>query len=262
MLGAMKVIKPLQSDPRNLAPLLAKKCPKISPLWLATIWNGQSSRVLKSAWGGLPPISLPAASWTDTIQSFLQASYLPITDRRDAIPRAREYSVAYLVRPDIIIPFTPSPPFGETAPSNLSLEVKEHLEHNHRPILHRTSWVLETGEELPDQKGLKRIPQPNYLRLPPIARTEYMEGFLPNELYAEADTISCDACFNLFNWHRNNEGGLWLAEGFETADAVRRKNSHAWIMNDSDDDDMLDSGGSENTAHEDNNINRWQDGVA
>lgn len=176
ILGIMKAIEPLQSDPRILAPLMAKKCPKVSPLWLATIWNGQLSRVLESALGGLPPISLPAASWTDTVQSFLQARYLPITDRRDAIPRAREYSIAYLVRPDIIAPFTPSPPFGETAPSNLSLEVKKHLEHNHRPILHKTSWILETGEELPDQRGPKPIPQPN-LRLPPTARTEYIEGF-------------------------------------------------------------------------------------
>ena len=156
-MGIMKAIEPLRSDPRILAPLMAKKGPKVSPLWLATIWNGQLSRVLESALGGLPPISLPAASWTDTVQSFLQARYLPITDRRDAIPRAREYSVAYLVRPDIIVPFTPSPPFGETAPSNLSLEVKKHLEHNYRPILYKTCWILETGEELPDQRGPKPI---------------------------------------------------------------------------------------------------------
>ena len=32
LLGIMKAIKPLQSDPRILAPLMAKKCPKVSPL--------------------------------------------------------------------------------------------------------------------------------------------------------------------------------------------------------------------------------------
>lgn len=176
LLGIMKAIEPVKSDPRILAPLMAKKCPKVSPLWLATIWNGRVSRVLRSAMGGLPPISLPAASWTETVQSFLQARYCPITDRRDTIPRAREYSVAYLIRPDIMIPFTPSPPFGETATSNLSLEVKTHLNHDHRPILHKTSWILDTGGELPDQKGPKSVPQSNVC-LPPIARTEYVEGF-------------------------------------------------------------------------------------
>ena len=177
LLGIMKAIEPLQSDPGVLARRMAKNCPKVSPLWLATIWNGQVSRILKSVAGGLPPISLPAASWTETIQSFLQVRYLPINDRRDAILRAREYSVAYLVRPDILIPFTPSPPFGETATSNLSLEVKMHLNHNHRPIQHNTNWMLDTGEELPDQRGPKSIPQPN-LHLPQIARLEYVKGSL------------------------------------------------------------------------------------
>ncbi len=58
--------------------------------------------------------------------------------------------MAYLVRPDIIIPFTPSLLFGETATSNLSLKVKMHLNYNYRPILYNISWILDTSEELPD----------------------------------------------------------------------------------------------------------------
>ena len=74
--------------------------------------------------------------------------------------------------------------------------------------------------------------------------------------------MSCDASFNLFNWYRNNEGGLWLAEGFEDADAVRRSHSHPWIKNNSDeDDDDLESRDSENTVNQDN-IKRWQEGIA
>ena len=74
-----------------------------------------------------------------------------------------------------MVPFTPSPPFGETTRSNLSLDVKKHLQHDHRPILHQTSWVLKNGEELIDQRGSKPIPQSD-IRLPPIARTECVEG--------------------------------------------------------------------------------------
>jgi len=47
--------------------------------------------------------------------------------------------MAYLVRPNIIIPFTPSLLFGETATSNLSLKVKMHLNYNYRPILYNIS---------------------------------------------------------------------------------------------------------------------------
>ena len=132
--GVTKAMEPLKNDPRILAPLMAKTYPKISPLWLATIWSGRANHVLQFVMGGLPPISLPVASWTGTVQSFVQAGYHSISDRPDSIPRAREYSVAYLIRSDVVTPFTPSPPFGETMTSNLSLETRTHLEHHHRPI--------------------------------------------------------------------------------------------------------------------------------
>ncbi len=175
--GVENAIKPLEGHPWILAALMARKNPKISPLWLATIWSRRVSNVLTSVMGGLPPISLPVASWTETIQSFVQARHYSIINRPGFIPRAREYSVAYLIRDDVVMPFTPSPPFGETPTSNLSLEVKMHLEHDHRPILHRTSWILNMGEELPDQQGLKIMPQLN-VRLPFVARKKYVEGLM------------------------------------------------------------------------------------
>ena len=175
--GVTKAMEPLKNDPRILAPLMAKKYPKISPLWLATIWSGRANHVLQFVMGGLPPISLPVASWTSTVQSFVQAGYHSISDRPDSIPRAREYSVAYLIRSDVVTPFTPSPPFGETMTSNLSLETRTHLEHHHRPILYKTSWILDTGEKLPDQQGLKVMPQYS-VRLPLIAQTMYDEGLM------------------------------------------------------------------------------------
>lgn len=173
--GVTKAIEPLKNDLRILAQLMAKKCPKISPLWLATIWSGRASHVLQAVMGGLPPISLPVASWTGTVQSFVQVGYYSITDRPDSVPRAREYSVAYLTRSDVVVPFTPSPPFGKTTTSNLSLETRTHLEHHHGPIQYRTSWILDTGEELPDQQGSKIMPQLS-VRLPLIAQTTYVEG--------------------------------------------------------------------------------------
>ena len=76
----------------------------------------------------------------------------------------------------------------------------------------------------------------------------------------KANTVSCDASFNLFKWYRNNEGGLWLAEGFEDVDAVRRRNLHPWIKNDSDEEDILESRDSEKKVNQDS-IQRWRDGI-
>lgn len=53
---------------------------------------------------------------------------------------------------------------------------------------------------------------------------------------------------------------MWLAEGFEDADAVRKNHSHPWIKNDSDEEDLLESKDHENTINRDN-IKRWQDGI-
>ena len=50
----------------------------------------------------------------------------------------------------------------------------------------------------------------------------------------EADDISSDATSNLFNWHKNNEGGLWLAEEGADIREIRRIQAHPWINDDSD----------------------------
>ena len=73
--------------------------------------------------------------------------------------------------------------------------------------------------------------------------------------------MSSDASFNLFNWHRNNEGGLWLDEGFQTIDIVRRNNSHPWIKDDSDEDIISESEESDKMISE-NDIQQWRKDIA
>ena len=41
---------------------------------------------------------------------------------------------------------------------------------------------------------------------------------------------------------------------------MRRSNSHQWIKNDSDEDDILESKDSEKTVNRDG-VKRWQDGI-
>lgn len=73
--------------------------------------------------------------------------------------------------------------------------------------------------------------------------------------------MSGDASFNLFNWHRNNEGGLWLAEGFEGVDTVRRNNSHPWIKDDSD-EDIISEGEESDKIKSEDGIQKWRESIA
>lgn len=105
----------------------------------------------------MPRISLPVASWTGTLQSFVQARYI-LTDNQEYITRAYEFGISYLTRPNVVIPFTRNPPFGKTAIANLSLDLRAHLHHDHRLLRYKTLWILKTGEELPAQNGSALVP--------------------------------------------------------------------------------------------------------
>lgn len=132
--GVRKAIEIVKNDLHHLAQLMVTLNPKVSVLWHVMIWRGQSTELLNTAMGGMPPISLPVTSWTGTLQSFIQASYLPASNRDTYVPRAWEFSIIYFINPNANVPFTPSAPFGETKTVNLNLDVREHLSHNHRVL--------------------------------------------------------------------------------------------------------------------------------
>ncbi|KAL9125758.1 MAG: hypothetical protein Q9217_005090, partial [Psora testacea] len=131
--------------------------------------TGQSSKLIGSALGGMPPISLPAASWTGDLQFLIQAGYHTISNRDGFVPRAQEFSTIYFVHSDATIPFTPSPPFGEIAVSDVSLDIKKHLLHDHKPMESTIYWILETEDLQPTRKNPEIIERP-ILHLPSIAR--------------------------------------------------------------------------------------------
>lgn len=78
-----------------------------------------------------PAVCIPLAVWTRTVQTAWQVPY--VSDHgEDAISRAKEFSLLFLTRPDIIQPLPRAPPFGKTPIRNLSLALREHLSHDHR----------------------------------------------------------------------------------------------------------------------------------
>ena len=148
ILGIRRVIEAVQSDEQTLTALMITCNSNLSPLWRAAVWSGYWKKTLKSAMGDLPPITLAVASWTGTVQSFLQVDYRPLTNKSDYLARVCEFSYAYMISPSVSVPFTPSPPFDEVALDNTNLDIKAHLPHHHEPRWHRTYWILNQGEEL------------------------------------------------------------------------------------------------------------------
>ncbi|KAL9128707.1 MAG: hypothetical protein Q9217_002668 [Psora testacea] len=168
LLGVRKAIEPLKNDPKTFARLIVRQNPRLSALWLAAIWTGHASKLVDSALGGMPPISLPAASWTGALQSFIQAGYHSISRRDGFISRAQEFSTIYFVHSDATVPFTPSPPFGEIAAKDTSLDVQKHLLHDHKLMESTTYWILETESQPTQEKP--EIQERPMLCLPMIDR--------------------------------------------------------------------------------------------
>ena len=170
--GVRKAIEPARNDPKIFTRLIARRNPKSSALWLTATRTGHADKLLNSALGGIPPISLPVASWTGTLQSFVQAGYYSISNRDKYVPRAQEFSAIYLIHHNANNPFTPSPPFEEIAISDISLKARRHLLHDHKMIKSTTYWIFNAEKLHPAQKKSEMIERP-ILRLPPIDRASH-----------------------------------------------------------------------------------------
>ena len=170
MTGALEALSQLKDDRRTLARVMANICPKLSLLWLAVIWTGEAEGIIKCVEGGTQPINLAAASWTGMTESFVQINYLSSSCPDGQVMRAKEYALTYLTEPEVPPPFTPSPPFGVTDETNLSIGVRTHLEHTHMLLTYDMYWILEDDKRLPSYPSplslnpIKVAPMPKVLR--------------------------------------------------------------------------------------------------
>ncbi|KAJ5115683.1 hypothetical protein N7456_000031 [Penicillium angulare] len=150
-LGIEKSCLP-DSDPnqQRLLNAISSKAPEVSPFWISLVMNDQALPLLQMALKQLPPINLVAAFWTNTLQSFLQVTYHQNqTHAQSAILRAREFQTSFYCRAEAWVPWAPSPPFGITGSDNLSLDVRAHDSHEHRPLSWATLWRLRSGDTIP-----------------------------------------------------------------------------------------------------------------
>lgn len=227
---------PNEDNWRVMLKAISSKAPHIAPFWNALVRNGQAQDMLDCALSGLPPICLPAALWTNTIQSFLQVNYT-CDPPQDTISRAREFSTSCFVRPHASIPWSPAPPFGSTSLDNLSLVVREHIGHQHKPLRWTMFWTSKSGEKMVAGR-------PNHPKPPPsiiLARaqmdfsTESRDQSW-NTRERDANDRSWDATSRLFNWHRDYDDGLWMADATRPdIESIRRLQQHPWIADPWDD---------------------------
>ncbi|PYH95906.1 hypothetical protein BO71DRAFT_322170 [Aspergillus ellipticus CBS 707.79] len=234
-LGTQKAL--LETDElygQRLLSAITNAKPSLSLLWAAVLCCDQATSFMNLALRSLPPICLATAFWTNTTQSFFQIAYISHDLEDSIIPRADEFQTSYFCRPDVPIPWSPAPPFGVTTVANLSLEVKEHLAHIHRPVSWTIYWILSSGE---------RVPASSHQIGPIGPHNVYLSCFegdvdeLPDPERNTADELSGIATSRLFDWHRNYDDGIWLDDGKGDIELVRRLQMHAWIINQFDNQD-------------------------
>jgi hypothetical protein len=149
-LGVRKaLLTPDKVDNQRLLSAITCQKPYLSLLWAAVICNDQVTSLLNMTLSRLPPLCLVAAFWTSTVQSFLQMSYCLDGAAEPFIPRADEFQTSYFCRSHASLPWSPVPPFGKTTIENLSLEVRAHLSHQHRPRSWMIYWILDSGTKIP-----------------------------------------------------------------------------------------------------------------
>ncbi|KAL9098488.1 MAG: hypothetical protein Q9187_009654 [Circinaria calcarea] len=242
---------------------MANICPKLSLLWLAVIWTGEAAGIIKCIEGGTQPINLAAASWPGMTESFVQINYPSSSCLNGQVMRAKEYILTYLTEPEVPLPFTPSPPFGIKDETNLSIGVRTHLEHTHMLLTYDMHWILENDDRLPSYPTPLSLNPINIALMPKIPVGQIKEH---NKIDND-EKASFDATCNLFSWHKNIEGGLWLKGGpGESNEDVRNINSHAWIMDAFSDEESIPD--DEPITNEEvkkqfseDRVKRWQDGL-
>lgn len=143
------LLTPDKVDNQRLLSAITYQKPHLSLLWAAVICNDQATSLLNMALNRLPPLCLVAAFWTNTVQSFVQVPYCLDGTAEPLIPRADEFQASYFCRSHASLPWSPAPPFGKTSIRNLSLEVRAHVSHQHRPRSWMTCWILDSGTKIP-----------------------------------------------------------------------------------------------------------------
>ncbi|GFN21155.1 uncharacterized protein AtWU_10964 [Aspergillus tubingensis] len=228
-LGVRKALSTVDKiDNQQLLKAITYKNLSLCHFWVAAIRGGQVDSLLNMSLYTLPPICLVSAFWTDTTQSFLQMEYCSSEINKKVVTRTEEFQTSFYCRSGTSVPWSPAPPFGSTFVENVSLEIRQHLGHMHRPISWTTCWVLSSGKRIPATKPYQ-IRQSQAQRVYHPSSTEHSNDVSYAE-QIDADEQSAIATSRLFNWHRSYDDGIWLDDGTGDIETIRRIQQHQWII--------------------------------
>ncbi|KAK5312874.1 hypothetical protein LTR93_011145 [Exophiala xenobiotica] len=227
---------------------------------MAAIWCGKAQHVLNNAFLGYSPVNLPVSTWTGIPQSFIQYDYVSCAPK-GTILRVNEYRMTYLVDPLAGMPMTPYPPFGYTKKENLSLEVRNHLCHDHYIQNYKMFWGVKDDEDILAQSF--ELPRWTASLAPDRELSPVKAVVFRTEFLDDSDYASENATRNIINWHKEIEGGIWLDMGNDNE--TRRIHMHPWIYRqssecDSDISEASDFGPRE--AFEKVNVQRWLQNIS
>lgn len=158
MTGTMDALLPLHEGGKTFLRVICNQFSKLAPLWTAAVCIHETELIFGKCAGGTPPLDLPVASWTGVIESFVQVHYSSDGLAADELLRAEEWKNLYLITAERLPPFAPSPPFGKTDESNLNIDIRKHLGHDHQLLLYRMYWILKTGEKVPAHMSYTSMP--------------------------------------------------------------------------------------------------------
>ncbi|PLN84980.1 hypothetical protein BDW42DRAFT_198856 [Aspergillus taichungensis] len=167
--------------------------------------------------------------WAAIVRSDLISYQSHGSDLEKAVvPRVHEFQTSFYCRPDTSVPWSPTPPFGQTLVKNLSLDVRTHFEHMHTPLSWAICYILESGEKVPasEQFPVRHFQVSSMCHSCLVKDPEDLPYMDQNA----ADEQSGMATSRLFNWHRSYDDGIWLDDGTRDIDQIRQLQNHAWIV--------------------------------
>ncbi|KAI6755765.1 unnamed protein product [Fusarium graminearum] len=178
--GTLAAIKHVASDNSYLVGRLCmERSPRVAFLWLGCIILNIQNELLREVYFGQIPIDLPSASWSRTIQSFIQQRVSDPLATDGLILRADECRLLFLSQSErhTRLPLCQWTPFGKTTVSDVDLEVRLHQQcqdhwlqyegiewesnhlynHSHRDLLQISYEGLDRDREAISENATRNI---------------------------------------------------------------------------------------------------------
>ncbi|CAF3524379.1 unnamed protein product [Fusarium graminearum] len=178
--GTLAAIKHVAGDNSYLVGRLCmERSPRVAFLWLGCIILNIQNELLREVYFGQIPIDLPSASWSRTIQSFIQQRVSDPLVTDGLILRADECRLLFLSQSErhTRLPLCQWTPFGKTTVSDVDLEVRLHQQcqdhwlqyegiewesnhlynHSHRDLLQISYEGLDRDREAISENATRNI---------------------------------------------------------------------------------------------------------